>query len=66
MLACEGRSNCYGNHATFGGTTLKTNEANKPLVNVVPLEGKTEAAGSEKGQQLIPAITGIIFWVLIQ
>jgi hypothetical protein len=44
---------------------LKSNQANKPLVNVVPLEGKTEAAGSEKSQQLIPAITGIIFWIAI-
>jgi hypothetical protein len=42
---------------------MKRTESNKPLVNVVPLEAKTEAAGSEKGQQLVPALVGIM-WII--
>ncbi|WP_255407121.1 hypothetical protein [Ideonella sp. A 288] len=40
---------------------MKTTEVNTPPVNAVPLESKSEAAGSERGQQLVPALVGMFF-----
>ncbi|WP_156401234.1 hypothetical protein [Duganella sp. Root1480D1] len=41
--------------------------ANQPMINVVPLEAKSHAAGSEKGQQLIPALVGLfVIWEMAQ
>lgn len=42
---------------------MKKSNANKSLVNVIPLEAKNHAAGSEKGQQLVPALVGVFFIV---
>lgn len=38
---------------------------NKPLINVVPFEGKAYAAGSDRGQQLVPALVGA-FWIVFR
>lgn len=44
---------------------MKRNTSNQSLINVVPLETRSEAAGSEKGAQVVPAIVGVLWAVHI-
>jgi hypothetical protein len=44
---------------------MKRNQANESQINVVPLETRSEAAGSEKGAQVIPAIVGVLWAIEI-
>lgn len=44
---------------------MKRSEANRTLVSIVPLEARSEAAGSEKGQQIIPGIVGVVWAITL-
>jgi hypothetical protein len=44
---------------------MKRFDANKSLLNSVRLKDKSRAAGSEKGQQIIPAIVSSVVAVSI-
>lgn len=51
-------------NSTFTGEILyEARRSEQAPVNVVPLEAKAAAAGSNRGQQLVPALVGA-FWIV--
>lgn len=44
---------------------MKRTNLNESQVNIVRRDNRPEAAGSEKGQQIIPAVVGVIWIVAV-